>query len=490
LHYSTQPPGRCSRGIYDWSGRKIKLAPLQQEQLSVWAKWKYSDCLKKVANSSGWIDEAAWSLFRESYDSGIDNFRSSVLAFYLRKDLANPQSNVDCMNELTASFLLGNILVRDHGPIEDRILFYTLHTSYLASVKQDLALAIMLQLKSYRIPHQWDKMKPSELLDDGLEQYERNIGGRVKTKLPKGLFELGSGSVRCKPALYLDDAKVQDLGDVYSAIEDETYRPITSAGHVMIRFRDRRRPATSRMARAMTYATAFDGKSTHDAQEFMRKVGVHSFWNFGRRNQGALSTWAGATIRGVIPTPRDSWSSSAHERAIFQKMLHARSREWGDFPEIDHEAACFDMMCDFAGIRPDSAREKKLGLIVKMDDPPCIGLLNGQAYKDLKLVEDYQLKHGPPSPEARTRDNWIFPEDWISVLVTNSRVEPGKKGLVLEALNTHTEFDPASIKKAPRPEPLPTYCVLAVWFWSGKGDSFIGAELVNSWTEECDAVLL
>jgi hypothetical protein len=92
-------------------------------------------------------------------------------------------------------------------------------------------------------------------------------------------------------------------------------------------------------------------------------------------------------------------------------MLLARHREWDTFPEIDHEAACFDLMCEFAGLHPDTAREKNLGLIVKMDDPPCIGLLNGELYKSLKSIEDYQLNHGPPPLETRTRDNCILPKD-------------------------------------------------------------------------------
>jgi hypothetical protein len=76
-------------------------------------------------------------------------------------------------------------------------------------------------------------------------------------ELARGLFEINPGSMRCKPSPYLDTAKIRDLGDVYGAIERDSYVPCTAAGLVMIGFRDKRQPPVSRMPRAMTHAIAF-----------------------------------------------------------------------------------------------------------------------------------------------------------------------------------------------------------------------------------------
>ena len=251
---------------------------------------------------------------------------------------------------------------------------------------------------------------------------------------------------------------------------------------------DQARPP-SRMTKAATYAAAFGKKSSSDAHEFIRKVAACNHWYFGRTHQSVLSAWAALTIRETITAPEDSWPSPAHEKAIFEELLHAPDREWGHLPEVDHERVCFDLMCGFAGIHPEVARAKKLGLIVKVDDPPCIGFVNGAVYTGLKSIEEYQLKHGYPPPEKRTSANFLNSEDWLSVVIT-ADLQSTKKVVVLEAMKSNRIFNPAWINEPPKTQPIPMYMVVGVWFWSRKDDPSIGAELASSWSTECNAILL
>jgi hypothetical protein len=147
LYHCSRSAGRCSRDAYDWSERTFKLSFLQQENLGVWARWKYGQCVEQVADHRKWTEEAAWSLFSESYTSGIDNLRYAIFAFNLTKDLDSHEHNLNFFDYLSASFLLSNKLEGEYAPLEDRILFNTMHGSYTATVKNDFVVAIMLQLK-------------------------------------------------------------------------------------------------------------------------------------------------------------------------------------------------------------------------------------------------------------------------------------------------------------------------------------------------------
>jgi hypothetical protein len=92
---------------------------------------------------------------------------------------------------------------------------------YLASAKNDFALAILLDQPDYSIPKNWETISLSELVDDGIGPYERNRHELVMTRLSKRLFEHGPGSIRWKTLLYLEQTRVKDLGDVYGALNSD-----------------------------------------------------------------------------------------------------------------------------------------------------------------------------------------------------------------------------------------------------------------------------
>ena len=214
LHYCSPPIGPCSRGSHVWSPSTTKLSPAQRGFLGGgWTKWKYEECVKEAAiQQSEWIDEAAWSMFRDAYDRGVDNFNYAVWSFYMTKDIAFVEDNRHRQVHIITSFLLGDKLERDYTEIEELYNFNLMGGSHVVSVGRDLALTVMLQLRSYRIPDLWRQMSVPQLVEDGLDQYERRTGKLQMTKLPSGLFEFEPGSMSCKPSLYLDATKFKIWG--------------------------------------------------------------------------------------------------------------------------------------------------------------------------------------------------------------------------------------------------------------------------------------
>jgi hypothetical protein len=100
--------------------------------------------------------------------------------------------------------------------------------------------------------------------------------------------------------------------------------------------------------------------------------------------------------------PLDKWPNWEHEQAIFEESFFY-DRPWGSWPEVDHEKVRYELMCNYVCIHPDTARERKLALVVKTSDPPSIGFVHGMISGELKVIEQYQRTNGVPAPPLRTR---------------------------------------------------------------------------------------
>jgi hypothetical protein len=246
------------------------------------------------------------------------------------------------------------------------------------SIPQDPA-SITLHLQhmpaadGYRLPLGHAEMTLPELIDDGIEQYQRHEGRCFKTKLPRGLFDGGISSMGPKPSLHLRTENIRCLKDAYGSLSTASFpnivRPMLR-WVTPLRLRDKP-PRPSRLTLSETYAEAFGSVSTAEVCDFMRRLPKKLIANSSVR---AYKLWANDIHQGGIPASMDSWPSPAHEQAIFEGSLQP-NRSWrSSWPEIDHERACYGFMCDYVCIHPDVAREKGLGLVVKTSDPPCIGV--------------------------------------------------------------------------------------------------------------------
>lgn len=490
--YCGSSGNQCSRGSRHWLYRTSRIPTTEPGRFSRWALGKYESCFNEAQRQSNNIEDQehiAWSILRDAYVAGRDHMIDGIHSFYLRADLEFAEQNLNQALAQVARFILGDGLSRQKSTSEDLYLYSDLNSEHLASAKEDFALAVFPAIRAYRVPQECSDLTLPELVEDGLEQYERYFGSRAISKLPKGLFQIGADSMRCQPSIYLRTDKVHCLGDVYGALQSDIYRHIAPLEQVMLHLRDGSDPPASRMASSKTYTEAFANCSSGHSLKFMRRVSKIRHQTFGRSRVGALESWAGAILREDAAAPLDKWPSPAHEKAIFEASLHTR-RPWGSWPEIDHERVCYDLMCDYACIHPEIAREKGLGLIVKTEDPPCIGFVNAKVYDGMKAIEQYRRTYGAPSTELRTRDNDVFPEDWVTVMVSDPK--QSERFLTVEAmlmdglydLGTHMENMEFQGRRF-----VPKYLVLGVWFHCERDDPCVGAELASHSTQDCNAVL-
>jgi len=414
---------------------------------------------------------------------------TAIEDFYSRQDLIGFAKNFNRRAALHAKFMLGEKLERDCDDNEDLIVFEDLHSQHVASKQQDYAVAVFPLLRGYQLPAPSQRMSLPGLVEDGLEQYERLLKSRCCSKLPKGLFELGTESYRCKPSLYLHSDYIKHLGDVFGALSSggALYTSSKESAHPKICFRDTGGPPSSRLSQSKTYATAFGDKNTAAAQSFMRAAGrlsQRTFWGF--QQVEPHSAWAGAIVRNEIAAPYDKWPSRAHEKAVFADSLH-NTTSWNAWPEVDHERVCFELMCDFVGIHPDIARKERLGLVVKVEEPPCIGFVNGAVYDCMRRVEQNCQGQSVESIASLSHTNTFSLE--ASLTLWPSDVG-GEKDSTFELMKTDSCFDEQSAEDVLRFRSVSEYMVVGVWFLCERDDPCIGADLGARESAEYDAILI
>lgn len=484
IWYCGLPVSSCSPGVRDWIHHVSKDIPSDPGHLSGWSRWKYGQCVEAAQKFGDQSGEVAYSEFRQAQTQGRSHLFVAVVSFCVRKD--GSSSRQDETYKI-AQFLLGTQLRRKQNNSEDLPIFESLHSQHVASEPRDLALAVLPAIKGYRLSNQWQEMTLPQLVDDGVEQYECSQGQRCQTRLPKGLFETGRGSMRCKPSLYLPIHGARHLEDVYGALHTLTYPALPGVDDsVMLHLRNgsHSRPV-SRFSQARTYSEEFGNKSTAESLEFIRKVRKLDFGMFGKFPFGALVGWADRLLAGGCAAPADHWPSPDHEKAIFkQSLLRQRGFDWDPWPEVDHERVCFELMCDFVCIDPVVAREKGLGLIVKTEEPSCIGFVNGTVYKAMKKFEHSRREYGLETTESPT-----LAENCLTLVTGATASTRQTRFVTLEAMRLDYPFDTAEIGQEPRTQAMPVYHVVGLWFFSARDDPDIGADLAESWAS-CDAILV
>ena len=494
IHYCGPPGGKCSLGNCEWLHRTTVIPTRPEGHLGRWAERKYAECAEISRNQCGYAREMAWSIFRDAHIKGRHHLHYAIAEFYQDQDMDSFFATLDQTWAQLTRFMLGERLQRSKDERERTFKPDRFHSEHVASVQKDFAVAVLPLLQAYTLPPTHRAMDLPVLFENGIEQYEQ-LKGAMLTKLPKGLFEIGSGSMRCKPTIYLRDENIKCVGDVYGPLHASLYRSFVVRDITVLRMRDGARPCASRIPQSMAYREAFDGESrTSDACDFMRKVVKVRTGSFGRGRVQAYKAWASAMIRDKHNVHPTRWPSPEHEQAIFEEATRW-DWPWGSWPEIDHERVCYELMCNYVCIHPDIAREKGLRLLVKTSDPPCIGLFNGAVFNNAKSTERYRHEDGAPWPEswAHVSKKTIFPSDWLTILTNTGRDLTAESAVMtLEALQVDGHFDVTNLPGGkPRSSNfVPTYHVVGVWFSCLQSDPFIGAELIRDPEEVYDALLL
>lgn len=87
-----------------------------------------------------------------------------------------------------------------------------------ASKARDYILSIWVDCPGYKIPVEYDKMSLGALLEDAVEQLERNHGVSLVTYAPIGMFGPKTPSALWRPSYHLEESKIDRVGPVYSAM--------------------------------------------------------------------------------------------------------------------------------------------------------------------------------------------------------------------------------------------------------------------------------
>jgi hypothetical protein len=486
IHYCGAP-GKCLRGTFNQSFEELDTLLQGSGHLSRWASWKYVSCARMTSDQGEHAKAMGYSTLAAAHRDGEIHLRYEVLAFFARK---GPPMAVNRLGSHVASFLLGQRLHRDRHILESIFLAGALQSEHVASLQKDFALAVLPAADGYRLPLGHAEMTLPELIDDGIEQYQRHEGRCFKTKLPRGLFDGGISSMGPKPSLHLRTENIRCLKDAYGSLSTASFpnivRPMLR-WVTPLRLRDKP-PRPSRLTLSETYAEAFGSVSTAEVCDFMRRLPKKLIANSSVR---AYKLWANDIHQGGIPASMDSWPSPAHEQAIFEGSLQP-NRSWrSSWPEIDHERACYGFMCDYVCIHPDVAREKGLGLVVKTSDPPCIGFVSGAVYDKVRATEQYQRMHGPAAPELWRRNNGIDPWNWLTIMLdkTTARFH---HTLEVVRVNTRRDFPehPINNIRSRYMASVPRYVVRGVWYRGLRDDACIGADLTEDEAGDYDAILI
>jgi hypothetical protein len=489
-------PRRCYIDTFIWPNVEIKVettSPESSSHLSRWASWKYASYTGTTTNNIEVTKAMKWQTLTEAHHDGEQNLFFEIHSFFSRKacNAIEFDEMVRDIRAHTARFVLGEKLQRAWHEFEDEFISSDLESEHVVTLQKDFALAVLPPMGGYRLPQGHADMTLPELLDDGIDQFQKYEGRYFQKTLPRGLFEDGIPSMGPKPSLHLRTEYVKCLKDVYGSLQLTRFPNIESYPDgpwmTLLRLRDVPR-GSARLPQSNTYGEAFGSASTAEVCDFMRRIpGMDSVRTWSRLK--AHRTWALAVICDKIPAPVDSWPSPVHEQAILEASL-LDGQSWGSWPEINHESACHNIMCDYVRIHPEVAREKGLGLIVKVSDPPCIGLVNGVVHEKIRGIEQCQRRHGSSAAELLRRDSGLCPEDWLTVTLNPTTY---KRHLTLEATISNTL--PQGIEHTytlnPRYNPyVSMYTVRGVWHDCLGDDPCIGAELTWDLEEDYRAILI
>jgi hypothetical protein len=485
------PPAKCYIDAVEWPNPGTMDLPLWCfGHLSRWGSWKYASYIGTTSNKSEVTKFMGWQTFFTAHKDGEQNMRSVVRGFLMRKAcnaIETDQVKRD-VNANTARFLLGAKLQRVWNQFEDNFAPADMESGHVVTIQRDFALAVLPGMRGYRLPQGHADMTLPELVDDGIDQVQEYMGGCFITTLPRGLFEEGIRSMCPKPSFYLRTEYIERLRDVYGSLSPTMFPYIHSPRlpcETLLHLRDVPRNS-ARLPQSNTYGEFFGSASTAEVCDFMRRIPAIDSVHTSSRIK-AHWIWALAVNCARFPAPVNSWSSPVHEQAIFEaSILDGRSWGPGSWPEVNHESACYNIICDHLRIHPEVAREKGLGLIVKFSDPPCIGLVNSVIYDKIRRIEECQRRHGSSAAELLRKDSGLCPEDWLTITFHQMTDE---RHLTLEATISNTLPHGIEHIRTLNPrykESVPMYTVRGVWYECLGDDPCIGAELTWSYEDEVD----
>ena len=475
---------QCSKNVVKWP-------PNHSDQdkafryMSRYCKYLYDYYLAQTTRHALQHPSAVWSLLRTHLINSIINQTFLLQIFYLRGATQIHPSHT------AAQFLLGVAFGRKKTKFDNKIQLGLMQGFvHRATVAQDYVLTTFLQ-SNYRIPSNLALASLQELADDAIERYQLLAQITQFSRLPSGLFELAGSTTRCRPSLYLSgDADVESVADVWGPFETAWRKSLTPSGEVMLTVRHNPKTLGSRMSRASSYEKFFHGRNTNDCLHFLRGAQDCASEFSSTSSPDPFEQMALEIVRGSAEAPEEMWQRPGLAASVFRLLLAVKGPEdWRNFPEVDHHSLVYDMMAKWACIRVDTCRAKGIGLVV-VEEPPCIGFVNGTFYKYLRLIETQSSS--TPSSKLEADAQLLEAEvlfQRVSLLTVNMAPRSSTdQVLTYEAVTFGSTFELQTMRP-PTVRRLPSYMVLGVWYYGDPNDPLIGASATED-GEEGNAVLL
>ena len=157
-----------------------------------------------------------------------------------------------------------------------------------ATKPRDYVNSVWVDCPRFQIPQNFMTMDLLSLLENALDQLQENHRVVPITATPAGLLGASSGTTLWKPSLYLENAKITNIGQVYSSlVRPFRSMPVTNKGMVPLQFIDARASALSN--------TAID---------YERQMGEHSNVFAFDHLKTIVQLWPEETRR-ELSTPKD-----------------------------------------------------------------------------------------------------------------------------------------------------------------------------------------
>lgn len=112
VYYCGLPGGQCSLGKFEWLYRTTVIPTKSEGHLSRWAKRKYAKCSEISRMQGDYVEEMAWSMFRDAHIKGRDHLHDAVAHFYQDQDMDFFFATLDFTYAQLTRFLLGEKLQR------------------------------------------------------------------------------------------------------------------------------------------------------------------------------------------------------------------------------------------------------------------------------------------------------------------------------------------------------------------------------------------
>lgn len=350
---------------------------------------------------------------------------------------------------LFAEFLLGKPLESKHT-FEDPLQRFLLNLCDLATSTRtatkpcDFVLAVWCDCPGYKIPTDYRKASPFDLLEDAIKQLEQNHSIIPLTTCPSGLFSDSGPSVSWRSLAASQSSVLASTKDMYAVLmasPDQPPLPLVD-GAVPLRMV---LGSSGSVGRRAGYYESLCGDWTTVQALCMMGRAIANFDDRARsmvdpRDSSNFATEVKAyeLSSSLLADYQESGSPRVVDRSFidenadalakhFENMLsweagksaqdvRITTYDWEAYPELDHHSLIYKIVARVLNLDYDLCRSHGLKLMIAVDDPVRIGLIRDHHYTQSPEAGDRRADsnvaddaiHAARARQADTMTVWNF----------------------------------------------------------------------------------